>query len=59
MALMDFFKKAISGGNEAPDKKPGRNDPCWCGSGKKYKRCHLDSDRRKASAHLNACKGPT
>jgi preprotein translocase subunit SecA len=18
----------------------GRNDPCWCGSGKKYKRCH-------------------
>ena len=21
-------------------KKPGRNEPCWCGSGKKYKRCH-------------------
>ncbi|MFH1601690.1 MAG: preprotein translocase subunit SecA [Candidatus Shapirobacteria bacterium] len=21
-------------------KKPGRNDPCWCGSGKKYKKCH-------------------
>lgn len=20
--------------------KVGRNDPCWCGSGKKYKRCH-------------------
>lgn len=19
----------------------GRNDPCWCGSGRKYKRCHL------------------
>jgi len=18
----------------------GRNDPCWCGSGKKWKRCH-------------------
>ena len=18
----------------------GRNDPCWCGSGKKFKRCH-------------------
>lgn len=25
---------------------PGRNDPCWCGSGKKYKKCHLDSDER-------------
>jgi len=24
--------------NEAP--KPGRNDPCPCGSGKKYKKCH-------------------
>jgi preprotein translocase subunit SecA len=22
------------------DKKPGRNDPCFCGSGKKYKACH-------------------
>ena len=20
--------------------KPGRNDPCWCGSGRKYKKCH-------------------
>jgi methionyl aminopeptidase len=23
----------------------GRNDLCWCGSGKKYKRCHLAADR--------------
>ncbi len=22
------------------NKKIGRNDPCWCGSGKKYKNCH-------------------
>jgi hypothetical protein len=22
----------------------GRNDPCWCGSGKKYKKCHLGKD---------------
>jgi preprotein translocase subunit SecA len=21
-------------------EKLGRNDPCWCGSGKKYKKCH-------------------
>jgi preprotein translocase subunit SecA len=21
-------------------KKIGRNDPCWCGSGKKFKKCH-------------------
>ena len=24
---------------------PGRNDECWCGSGKKYKKCHLEFDR--------------
>jgi len=23
-----------------PAGKPGRNDPCPCGSGKKYKKCH-------------------
>jgi preprotein translocase subunit SecA len=38
------------GGNGAPEnpetvvkseqEKLGRNDPCWCGSGKKYKKCH-------------------
>ena len=20
----------------------GRNDPCWCGSGRKFKQCHLN-----------------
>ncbi|HEX9115867.1 MAG TPA: SEC-C metal-binding domain-containing protein [Anaerolineae bacterium] len=28
----------------------GRNDPCWCGSGKKYKYCHMRSDQAKAGA---------
>lgn len=27
------------------DNKIGRNEPCWCGSGKKYKKCHLDRDK--------------
>lgn len=28
-------------GPEGPkEKKLGRNDPCWCGSGKKWKKCH-------------------
>jgi preprotein translocase subunit SecA len=25
--------------------KVGRNDPCWCGSGKKYKHCHWRQDQ--------------
>lgn len=29
------------------EERPGRNDPCWCGSGKKYKQCHMRSDQRK------------
>jgi len=24
----------------ADEEKIGRNDPCWCGSGKKFKKCH-------------------
>ena len=27
-------------------EKIGRNDLCWCGSGKKYKKCHCDFDNR-------------
>ena len=26
-------------------EKLGRNDPCWCGSGKKYKHCHWRQDQ--------------
>jgi hypothetical protein len=28
----------------------GRNDPCPCGSGKKYKQCHLAADEAKERA---------
>jgi uncharacterized protein YecA (UPF0149 family) len=33
------------GGGARPGYTPsgdriGRNDPCWCGSGQKYKKCH-------------------
>ncbi len=30
----------LSGAKSASGGKIGRNDPCWCGSGKKYKKCH-------------------
>ncbi len=32
-------------------RKLGRNDPCWCGSGKKYKNCHWRQDQE---AHQGA-----
>lgn len=29
-------------------QRPGRNQPCWCGSAKKYKKCHQAADERGA-----------
>ncbi len=34
----------------------GRNDPCWCGSGKKYKACHMKQDEKQSSGHKVAAK---
>lgn len=31
------------------EKKPGPNDPCYCGSGKKYKKCHMQADQAEAA----------
>ncbi|HWP35664.1 MAG TPA: SEC-C metal-binding domain-containing protein, partial [Thermodesulfobacteriota bacterium] len=39
-----IFNRGGDGGPPEPvrreGKKVGRNDPCPCGSGKKYKKCH-------------------
>ena len=49
MSLASWFRNLL---NPRPSDKSlqdevGRNDPCWCGSGKKYKKCHLKSDEIK------------
>jgi|GEM_PF-1429793 len=31
----------------------GRNDPCWCGSGRKYKHCHMAADARRGTLTRN------
>jgi hypothetical protein len=38
---------AVSG---PPAHRPGRNEPCHCGSGRKYKHCCLEKDERLAAA---------
>ena len=45
----------IAGWINSPSEKarPNRNDPCWCGSGKKYKHCHMRSDDRKGTISQN------
>jgi hypothetical protein len=34
------IKTAGTGQRSAPVQRPGRNDPCWCGSSLKFKKCH-------------------
>ena len=31
------------------EARPGRNEPCHCGSGRKYKQCCLEKDEKAAS----------
>ena len=39
-------------------KSPGRNDECWCGSGRKYKKCHLAADERMQSLYEQGFEVP-
>jgi methionyl aminopeptidase len=34
-----------------PAVLPRKNDPCWCGSGLKYKKCHLVKDKLYFKEH--------
>ncbi|MBU1700195.1 MAG: SEC-C domain-containing protein, partial [Candidatus Eisenbacteria bacterium] len=47
---MSFLSKMF--GKKPPKEaaRLGRNEACWCGSGKKYKRCHYEADRVYFSA---------
>jgi hypothetical protein len=38
--IVDEEPSARSATIRRSDRKLGRNEPCWCGSGKKFKRCH-------------------
>ena len=40
-------------------KGRNRNGPCWCGSGEKYKKCHLHSDNQKKELPPGKRKDPT
>ena len=41
-AQQQFNKQSTGSGSKPSSQKTnlGRNDPCWCGSGKKWKKCH-------------------
>jgi SEC-C motif-containing protein len=47
VSLMSWLRNLFSRPERPQEMALGRNDLCWCGSGKKYKRCHLSSDEAK------------
>jgi len=55
---MSFLDKLFHRQPPVSAAQLGRNDLCWCGSGKKYKKCHFESDRAyfARTKPLN-CKG--
>ncbi|MDC1141624.1 methionyl aminopeptidase [Planctomycetota bacterium] len=36
--------------------KVGPNEPCWCGSGTKYKKCHMSADRAGGGTSADSSK---
>lgn len=52
--ILNFFKEML--------RHVKRNDPCWCGSGKKYKKCHLlfdeQIDKIKFDGHRGQIRPP-
>lgn len=49
---MNFLKRFFSSDKPADNTKLGRNDLCWCDSGLKYKKCHMESDLKKRSGKM-------
>ena len=52
MSLTSWIRNLFSRPERPKEIALGRNDLCWCGSGKKYKKCHLpkdDAEQREAN----------
>ena len=60
MGFLKTFLDSLSPEDNMPGtKKPGRNDPCWCGSEKKYKSCHLKEDEERPGKNPSLKCGST
>lgn len=57
MDIRRSLKRLVFGPEQQVIPALGRNDRCWCGSGMKYKACHLASDDRKRTAQRAATNG--
>lgn len=54
--MIEAIKKLFGAGEKRPDESPSPNDICWCGSGEKYKRCHMEEDQEKNRLKRASCR---
>ena len=56
--LKSILKYLLPAEDNIPERRPGRNEVCWCGSGTKYKKCHFHDDdeklRKKGAANCQS-----
>jgi hypothetical protein len=55
MGLLKSVLNYFAPEEEKPVQSPGRNEQCWCGSGRKYKHCHLHEDEKKLKNYSANC----
>lgn len=57
--VIKVIKKMLGGGARVDFSNASRNDPCPCGSGKKFKSCHYDQEmsRRREAGYSKLFKG--
>lgn len=60
MGILKYLVDMISPAEtDAAPADMSRNQACWCGSGRKYKKCHLQEDEKKLRSQAAAHCGKT
>jgi len=52
--VLRVLKRLLAGGERVDYSKVGRNDPCPCGSGAKFKNCCIEKVEKKMRAERDA-----
>ena len=52
--MLKALKRLLAGGERVDYSKVGRNDPCPCGSGAKFKNCCIDKVEKRMRADRDA-----
>jgi len=58
--VLRTIKKMLTGKEWVDFSRAGRNDPCPCGSGKKFKSCHFEREmsRRREAGYSKFFRNP-